>query len=373
MAMGIKESSKKKFRRIVMWSALTLIILLIFLSAYGAFLGAERTRNLVNSLPLMVYWLAFVLVLITGLASFRRLVRVPRLLLMHGGCILILAGAMWGSDAGHKLQKKLFGIDKIKDGQIVIYEGSSQNRVALGTAEEFRKLLFSVDQQGRIEYYWQDGKNLVMLEHRELPFFVELKDFRIEYYKPEYLWVQSHEGRSWKIAVEIGSEFSLGADFGTVKILKVFENFKITIEGGIVYDDPEPGYNPALEVQIKHADGAVTTQYAFERSSGHIHREDKFVLRYQRIISDYISELQIIENNKVVAEKDIEVNHPLHYGGYHFYQHSYDAEAGQYTVLAVTSDTSLALVYAGYLMLCIGVFWQLWLRRIFTGIKLKSE
>jgi len=369
--MGVKESSKKKFRRVVMWSALALIILLIYLSVYGAFIGAERAQRLVNTLPLTVYWLAWALMLITGLAAFRRLVRVPRLLLMHAGCVLILAGSMWASETGHELQKKLFGMDKIKDGQIVIYEESSQNRVALGTAEELRNLLFSADQQGRIEYYWQNGKNLIMLEHRELPFSIALKDFQIEYYQPEYLLVQTREGQSWKIPVEIGSDFSLGPDFGTMTILRKFENFKITIEGGIVYDDPEPGYNPALEVQIRHVDGTVTTQYAFEHF-GHIHPEDKFLLRYQRIISDYISELEVIKNNKVVAKKNIEVNHPLHFGGYHFYQHSYDAEAGQYTVLEVVSDSGLALVYGGYLMLCIGVFWHLWLRDIFTGIKLKK-
>ena len=344
--MGIKESSKKKFRRIVMWSALTLIILLIFLSAYGAFLGAERTRNLANSLPLSIYWLAFVLILIAGLVVFRRLVRVPALSLIHFGCILILAGAMWGSDAGHKLQEQLFGIDKIRTGRMAIYEGQSKNLVALENNQQAK-----------------------------LPFSVKLTDFRIEYYKPEYLWVQSDEGRSWKIAVEINREFPLGPDFGTITIVRTFENFKITIEGGktIANDDPGPGSNPALEVEIKDANGDIATRYVFERFPGHIHQEDKLLLRYQRIISDYISELEIIEDDKVVAEKDIEVNHPLHYGGYHFYQHSYDAEAGQYTILEVTSDTGLALVYGGYLMLCIGVFWQLWLRQIFTGIKLKSE
>ena len=415
--MGVKESSKKKFRRVVMWSALTLVILLIYLSIYGAFLGAERTRNLVNSLPLTVYWLAFVVILIAGLVVFRRLIRVPSLLLIHAGCVLILAGGMWGSDAGHKLQKKLFDIDKIPAGQMRIYEGHSDNRVILENRnqvflfsvklefqanldngiiseelrQEFEENKFPLSQHvtilveepgstwliiNELKEYLVRKKELSLNIYdpiKELPFHIELKDFRIEYYKPVYLRVQTREGRSWKIPVEIGSDFSLGPDFGTVTIIRAFENFKITIEGGIVYDDPEPGYNPALEVQIKHADGAVRTQYAFERSPGHIHPEDKFVLRYQRIISDYISELEVIKNNKVVAKKNIEVNHPLHFGGYHFYQSSYDAEAGQYTVLEVTSDTGLNLVYAGYLMLCIGVFWHLWLRHTVTKIKLKSK
>ncbi len=210
---------------------------------------------------------------------------------------------------------------------------------------------------------------------KELPFSVELKDFRMEYYKPDYLQVQTRQGEGWKFPVEIGTEFSLGPDFGTVKILRRFENFKITIDGNerIAIDDPQPGSNPALEVRIISPDGDAATKYVFERFPGHIHPEDKFLLSYQRVVREYISELQVIKNNKVVTEKHIEVNHPLHFGGYHFYQHSYDAQAGQYTILMVVSDTGLNLVYAGYLMLCIGVFWHLWLRHIFTRVKLRSK
>lgn len=334
-----------KFRNAVMWAGLTLIIALIFLCIYGAFLGAERAQKLVNSLPVSVYWLAFILILAAGLAVFRRLVRVPALSLIHFGCILILSGSMWGSGAGHKLQSQLFGIDKIRTGQMVVYEGHSENLVALEEGEQIK----------------------------ELPFSIKLKDFRIEHYKPEYLHIKTREGQSWKIAVEIDTEFPLGADFGTITILRAFENFKITIEGGIVYDDPEPGYNPALEVQIRHVDGTVTTQYVFERSPGHMHPEDEFLLRYHRIIRDYVSELDVIEDGKVVAAKNIEVNQPLHFGGYHFYQQDYDSEAGQYTILSVTSDTGLTFVYAGYVMLCVGVFWHFWLRHLFSAKKKKTE
>jgi hypothetical protein len=44
---------------------------------------------------------------------------------------------------------------------------------------------------------------------------------------------------------------------------------------------------------------------------------------YGRIVKDYISELEIVRNGNVVAAKNVEVNHPLHYGGYHFFQRSY--------------------------------------------------
>ncbi|HIJ53234.1 MAG TPA: hypothetical protein HPP66_08780 [Planctomycetes bacterium] len=336
-----------KFRYSVMLAGLGLIILLILVSIYGAFVGAERAQKFVNTLPLTVYWLAFVLILIAGLVVFRRLVRVPSLSLIHVGCILILAGAMWGSDAGHKLQSRFFGIDKIRTGRMAIYEGESENLVALEGGEHVK----------------------------ELPFSIKLQDFRLEHYKPEYLRVQTGEGEGWKVPVEVGTEFSLGEDFGTVTILRRFENFQIRIEGEerIITDEPGAGYNPALEVQIKSPEGNEETRYVFERYPGHTHAEDKFLLRYQRVVSDYISELQIIKDGKVAAEKNIEVNHPLYFGGYHFYQDSYDAEAGQYTVLMVASDTGLGLVYAGYAMLCAGIFWQLWVRSAFAKMKLKSK
>jgi len=342
-----RDIPMSKFRYSVMWAGLTLIILLILVSIYGAFVGAERAQKFVNTLPLTVYWLAFIFILLAGLVVFRRLVRVPALSLIHVGCILIPAGAMWGSDAGHKLQRQFFGIDKIRTGQMAIYEGESENLVALEGGEHIK----------------------------ELPFSIKLKDFRLEHYKPEYLRVQIREGEGWKVPVEVGTEFSLGEDFGTVTILRAFENFQIRIEGEerIITDEPGAGYNPALEVQIKSPEGNEETRYVFERYPGHTHPEDKFLLRYERVVSDYVSELQIIKDGKVAAEKNIEVNHPLYFGGYHFYQHSYDAEGGQYTVLMVTSDTGLGLVYAGYLMLCAGVFWQLWVRSAFAKMKLKSK
>jgi cytochrome c biogenesis protein ResB len=336
-----------RFKRVVLWIGLALIILLIFLSIYGAFIGAERAKSFFNSLPLSVYWIALILLLIVGILVFRRLVHIPGLLFIHAGCILILTGAVCGSQAGHKLQKKSFGIDKIPVGQMAIFEGESENRVALENDDEVR----------------------------ELPFYVKLKDFRIEYYKPEYLYIQNRQGKSWKIPAELNAKFSLGDNISTVRIVRKFENFKIKIEGDnrVPYDDPQPGSNAALEVEIKSPGGQVVTKYFFERFPGHIHPEDNFFLSYRRVISEYISELQIIRNNEVVAEKDIEVNHPLHFGGYHLYQADYDKQAGQYTILTVTSDTGLGTVYAGYLMLCIGLFWHFWLRHIFKAKKADGD
>ncbi len=223
----------------ILWAALIIIVLLIFFSIYGAFLDSERAQKFFNSFPLVVYRFVLGLMLIAGTIIFRR---PGRLLLIHCGFILVLLGAMLGSDAGHKLQQKLLGIDKIHRGQMLIYQGQESNKVITEKDSTIRKL----------------------------PFSIKLKEFRVDYYEPKR--------------------------------------------------------------------GAVR---------------------------DYISSLAVIENDKTVAEKNVEVNHPLHYGGYYFYQYSYDAQAGQYSVLMVVSDTGLGLVYGGYVMLCAGVIWHFWLRDIF--------
>ena len=54
------------------------------------------------------------------------------------------------------------------------------------------------------------------------------------------------------------------------------------------------------------------------------------------------------------------MNDPLHYGGYHFYQSGYDTKHGSYTVLSVTSDTGLNLVFLGFALTCLGTFWLFW-------------
>jgi hypothetical protein len=320
-----------------MWVAMVSIVLLFFLSIYGAFVGPESAKEFFNSVPLAAYWISFILLLVLGIALFRRLIKIPSLLFMHFGCILILLGGIWGSKPGLKLQSKIFGINKIPSGLMQIYEGETENRVLTE----------------------QDDLYI-------LPFSIVLKDFRIEYYKPAFLYLQTRQGDTGKFPVEEGKVCTPDFSFGTIEIVKVFNNFKMTVEGDnrIAVDDPGAGFNPALEVKLTPADGQPLTRYVFDTSHGYMYPNDDFAMVYICDIKDYISHLQVIRDSKVVAEKEIEVNHPLHYGGYHFYQQDYDHEAGEYTILRITSDSGLQFVYAGFIMLCTGVFWHFWINKM---------
>jgi len=340
-----------------MWMALLAICLLTILSVFGAFYGAEKAKLVFNSIPLGIYWAGFAVLLVAAFVGFSRLLHKPGLFMLHAGCLLVLAGGMWGSQAGHQLQKRFLDSQKIPSGYMVIYEGESEKHIF---AEDFKQTL------------------------GELPFSIKLKDFRLEYYPADEdsvprLYIKTHEGEVLQLIAKVGEEISLGQSKAKLRIVRTFGNFKIQTENGkrIVTDEGQGQENPAVEVEIEVPDGNSYIRYVFERFAGFSHGENllqlSYVLQGPQIIRDYFSDVVIIENGKEVAGKSIEVNHPLHYGGYHFYQHSYDSQAGKYTILSVTSDSGLYAVYGGYWLLCVGVLWQFWFRHIVGHIKSKKR
>lgn len=75
-------------------------------------------------------------------------------------------------------------------------------------------------------------------------------------------------------------------------------------------------------------------------------------------IKAFKSYVSILQNGEVVQKGIIEVNKPLTYGGYTFYQSTYDDEAHMWTGLEVVSDPGVPLVYAGFVLLSIGMVWN---------------
>jgi len=360
-----------------MWLSLVVIILLTVFSIYGAFIGTENSQAFFNSIPLAVYWIFFALLLAVGLLLFRRLLRVPGLLLVHLGCLAVLAGGLWGSDDGHKLRKRFLGREKMLSGRIIVYEGLSENRM-IGERDN---LGYTIDPNNNVMIYELDSHGHAMILSDEdprilhLPFEIHLKDFRMEYYDPPHLLVDAADGKTLDLKPAApGNSFEL-SEGASLRILSVFRNFKIDMETRRAYDDSGPGYNPAAEVLVTYSDGAMQKQYVFQSGLGHMGGREDFKLRYvpAGMVKDYFSDLQVSEGGKVMLEKTIEVNHPLYYGGYHFYQSSYDAKAGRYTVLSVTSDSGLVLVFAGFALLCAGAVYHLWLRPIIAHFKTANQ
>ena len=327
-----------KLKKIIIHISLWGIICFLVLSIYGAFIGAERARAFFNSPALTVFWVLLTVLLIAGFFAFKRLMRHRGMMFIHLGCVLVFAGGLYGSESAHKLRGRFLGKEKVFSSQMLIYEGQQENRVYIAREDK----------------------------EKELPFYIRLDDFRMEYYKPGKFFVETEDGQRASIDAEVGNSIDLVAS-GKLTIIATYENCKIEVGKGNVraVEGPGSGSNPALAVEIEKPDGAKETKYIFEKFPGSVHGQTHIYMRYVRMVSDYISDLKVVVDDNVVAQKSIEVNKPLHYGGYHFYQSSYDEEGGLYTVLSVTSDSGLYLVYAGYLLLSVGCFWHFWLRNAF--------
>lgn len=149
---------------------------------------------------------------------------------------------------------------------------------------------------------------------------------------------------------------------------------------------------PAMEVRVHGAEGEEMHGWLIARSAqqpaalaltgisgggapssgGARGRTDAYLVLagVQGMISDYKSRLTVLDDaDGTLAEKVIEVNDPLHHGGYHFYQHSYDSHGGRYTILGVHSDAGLNVVYLGFALLCLGVTWLFWVVPVWRSME----
>ena len=341
-----------RLRRSLLWAGLIFIVILAFLSVYGAFIGAAKAQQFFNSMPLAVYWSVFTILLVVSFYAFPRFRRQPGLLLMHLGGVLIIAGSMFSSQGGHEMQRKYFNHDKIAKGQMTIYEGQAENRVLVDLNSGHEKS-----------------------DIRQLPFEIRLNVFRIEYYDTGTLAVWVGDDLIWSGLAREGSSIKLPGGYGTIIPQKTFNRFQID-ENSMATDTEGPGANPAVEVLVKRPDGSEQRHYVFEYY-GPVSKEDRFDMSYRRNISDYISELEIIRDGEVVLKKNIEVNDPLYYGGYHFYQSSFKAPQFQghpwATVLSVTSDSGLYCVFAGFIALCGGIIYHLWVVPIIKSKRMNGN
>ncbi len=354
-------------RRVILQCALVLIVLLIVLSIYGAFRGAEAAQVFFNSIPVGVYWVFFAVLLAVSIGVFRRLLKVPSLLLIHAGCLCILFGGLYGSKLVMQWSDRA-GLTEpsMRSGRMILYEGETDNRVMLSVEDAS----FGKDSSGRIGIFEPDKPEPVMLNDADLrigklPFAVRLTDFRIVYYDAPQVIIESDDKKVWRIGAEAGLEYPLG-DRGTVTVLRVFRNLKLGMENGrmVPYDQPGPDSNPAVQLLFRAPDGKEEKRFAFAFAGGG-HGTGPWSIQYSPpgMIKDYFSDLEVVENGQVVERKTIEVNDPLYHGGYFFYQDSYDTREMRYTVLRVTSARGLVWVFLGFAQVVVGLFWHFWIPR----------
>ncbi len=180
---------------------------------------------------------------------------------------------------------------------------------------------------------------------------------------------------------ELDKNYNIPGSELTIRIAKYFPSHSlkrkvVERDGGHEGHNHAPGEhhgNPAVLIEMEGPRGK-TTEWVFAHTPPHWYPDNNFAVLYEKSgmeVKDYKSILRVVENGKTMVTKTIEVNNPLKYKGFVFYQSSYDPEGERYTGLQVTKNPGIIVVYAGFILLCLGVIFIFYIKP-FLRRKLKK-
>lgn len=198
----------------------------------------------------------------------------------------------------------------------------------------------------------------------KLGFQVRLDNFTLERHgelvEAVRVWDKDRELVA-EFPAEVGASFHVPDTDYHFTVLRYEPDFYIDLKTRKVASKSAEPNNPALLLGIAKG-SQKRASWLFSRFPGQ--RFDKhgdaslrpiFVREQEGPVKDYKSKLTVLDGDKEVLQKTIVVNKPLTYGGYTFYQSSYDQEQLHWTGLQVTKDPGVPLVYVGFLLMVIGI------------------
>lgn len=283
-------------RRAILWAGLVVTAGAAAIAVVGAFLGAERTSELVNSAPAAVFWTLFALAAVSPFAAFKRLWTSPGRWLAHAGLVVLVCGAMWGSRLAHRIRREAYG-GRIPEGYVELAPGTGSNILFSEQGRPAGELPFTVRlDDAWTEYHaWRaallarpatggDGMESLdlgaagegaVLSAPERDVRVEMVRW-IDRARPVYadtpgeLTLTPAAGRPVSVPAVEGETARLGDPAITVRVLRVFSN--LTVEGS--GDDRRlvdaPGRDmPAVELEFVYPGGETDVRYVFEHLPGH--------------------------------------------------------------------------------------------------------
>jgi hypothetical protein len=239
-------------------------------------------------------------------------------LLSHGGIILILVGAIAGYFTS-------------ETGMINLNEGQSASTVALTKNGSYTGV------------------------RRNLGFDLKLQDFQVEYYPAEY-----------KIyAYRLDSEKKEYVAEGSYKI-KQGKKYKIPGTGTTIsIQSAETGDVAKAEILASGPNGmyqATLTDHAASPAYLNNGQIALLIDKRNRDAKDYRSVVSIFENGIERRHQTIEVNHPLKYKGFSFYQANFDPDNPAFSGIQMVKDPGLGFVYTGFIMMSLGVIFIFYIR-----------
>jgi len=256
------------------------------------------------------------------------------------------------------------------------------------------RIFFS--EQGVIQFREGEQATFFVTEdqqHEPLPFALQLVKFEIERYAPpqaghgaegagpaEALSVQvpgEAGGTDWPVTLDVERDvITKTPPAGTnrvfrVAVLRRVPDFVMDATTKVVRTRSEEMLNPALLVRVTEGEVA-SERWLFARfpdfdmsaKPGQESLPLPFSMNYLVTLSEptkqqvksFKSTLRVLQGDRVAREQMIEVNAPMNYGGYAFYQSGYNEDDPSWTALRVVRDPSVPVVYLGFILMGIGAF-----------------
>jgi cytochrome c biogenesis protein ResB len=323
----------RRILKIVGSPALTfaLILSIAAVSVFGTLIEQKRSLEVVYHSPLFILLLAAFGVNLTSCTLLRLRLQLRSLgfLATHIGVLLILVGAVIGGAYGIRGMMQL-ATDEVSN------------------------------------HFITDRQTL-----KELPFSIRLNRFSVEYYKfskyhnfGDLLAFDDDGYLIAEVPAEIGRESLIIGH--SIKILDFVPDFVIDQTGEVATRSQLPE-NPALRVSIRAGD-KTTARWLFSNFPGmehHFAGEEvlpfHLLFKFQERIKSYKSDVSVLNSTgSELLRQTIEVNAPLSYGGYVFYQMDYDEAHYNWSLMQAVRDPGVPVVYAGFCLLTFGIFFILY-------------
>ena len=211
-----------------------------------------------------------------------------------------------------------------------------------------------------------ESKDSFFIGHqpKKLGFKLYLKDFMLEEENSFYankLMVELRDITT-DFPVNLNKEYNIEDSGYRLKILRYIPDFSMDITTKEVFSKSDKPNNPAIEVEVVSPAGGGR-QWVFAKFPGinmgsKASENLKLTYVHQALstnITDFKSKLAIIDDGEIVKTKTIEVNDPLQYKGYTFYQADYNPHDLTWTGIQVVKDPGVPLVYTGFFTFIIGL------------------
>jgi cytochrome c biogenesis protein ResB len=193
-------------------------------------------------------------------------------------------------------------------------------------------------------------------EVKLLPFAIGLEKFEIETYEQaaDQLLVTGND-RKETLPVRLGVEQKFG-EF-TLTVLRYVPDFVVDMQTREITSRSSQPRNPAILVAV-NGPAYQNHRWLFAKFPDFGHGANASPLQMVYAASRANGPIKSFKSTVRLpdGEHTLEVNSPLSYGGYTFYQSGYNHNDPSYTSFQVVKDPGVPVVYAGFSLMIIGLF-----------------